>query len=289
MQHYPVTPRCGASPNAPHDWPSGPERALRPPPSIQRLLQRVDPDALDQALAAWAATRATGKVIAIDGKELRSAKRGGHDRVHLMSALDHDTGAVLAQIDVHAKTNEVRREVPCYIPHLVRMNSEGGSWTHRLTRMPKGEGDQSMPVQTWWPCPHVGMACQGSPPDRANAGLRESQSPVMQVFIHRKLTCVTGAALCVGLFRWPAQLPQRGAMPSEGIQGDEWGAYVRLLRIAGRKHGIAYGMRILWRRSARSSHRSHDRSRRAGRPSTGRRGTGSSDITITGGMRNAEC
>lgn len=30
--------------------------------------------------------------------------------------------------------------------------------------------------------------------------------------------------------------------------------------------------------------------RRAGmRPSTGRRGTGSSDITITGDMRNAEC
>ncbi|MFI8414588.1 ISAs1 family transposase [Paeniglutamicibacter gangotriensis] len=77
--------------------------------TIQRLLQRVDPDALDQALAAWAATRATGKVIAIDGKELRSAKRGGHDRVHLMSALDHDTGAALAQIDVHAKTNEIPR------------------------------------------------------------------------------------------------------------------------------------------------------------------------------------
>lgn len=77
--------------------------------TIQRLLQRVDPEALDEALAAWAATRATGTVIAIDGKELRSAKRGGHDRVHLMAALDHDTGAVLAQIDVHAKTNEIPR------------------------------------------------------------------------------------------------------------------------------------------------------------------------------------
>lgn len=85
--------------------------------TIQRLLQHVDPDALDQALAAWAATRATGEVIAIDGKELRSAKRGGHDRVHLMAALDHDTGAVLAQIDVHAKTNEIPR-LPALLEEL---------------------------------------------------------------------------------------------------------------------------------------------------------------------------
>ena len=54
----------------------------------------------------------------------------------------------------------------------------------------------------------------------ANSGLREAQSPVMQVFIHRKTTCETGAALCGGLFRWPAQPPQRWTMPSEVIEGD---------------------------------------------------------------------
>lgn len=77
--------------------------------TIARLFQRVDPDALDTALAAWAAARVTADVIAIDGKELRSAKRDGHDRVHLMAATDHETGAVLGQIDVHAKTNEIPR------------------------------------------------------------------------------------------------------------------------------------------------------------------------------------
>lgn len=117
----------------------------------------------------------------------------GKDKVHFLAATEHTTGTVLGQVNILAKTNEERREVPCYIPQLVRMNSEEGSWTHRLTWMPKGEGDQSMPVQTCWPCPHVGMACPRIPPDRANAGLRESQSPVMQVFIHRKPKCVTGA------------------------------------------------------------------------------------------------
>jgi predicted transposase YbfD/YdcC len=85
--------------------------------TIQRLLQHVDPDMLDQALAAWAATRATGAVIAIDGKELRSAKRGGHDRVHLLAALDHDTGTVLGQVNVLAKTNEIT-QLPILLEQL---------------------------------------------------------------------------------------------------------------------------------------------------------------------------
>ena len=103
-----------------------------------------------------------------------------------------------------------------------------------------------MPVQAWWPCPRVGAVRQGDPCDMANAGLREAQSPVMQVFIHRKSTCETGAALCVGLFRWLAQLPQRWAMLSESIKGDEWDAYVTLERATRRKRGIAYGVRALW-------------------------------------------
>src|ERR1700716_4629370 len=91
--------------------------------------------------------------------------------------------------EVGEKTNEVRREVPCRISHSVRRNSEESSWIRRLTRISKGDGGQSMPVQTWWPRPRVGAVRQGDPCDMANAGLREAQSPVMQVFIHRKSTC----------------------------------------------------------------------------------------------------
>ena len=42
--------------------------------------------------------------------------------------------------------------------------------------------------------------------------------------------------------------------------------------------GIAYGARALWRRSARSSRRSHDLPGRPGKPATGRRGTGDRDV-----------
>jgi hypothetical protein len=44
------------------------------------------------------------------------------------------------------------------------------------------------------------------------------------------MTAETGAVLCVGLEGWPAQPLERGATPSEGVQGDEWAAYVTLRR-----------------------------------------------------------
>src|SRR5574342_315347 len=43
-------------------------------------------------------------------------------------------------------------------------------------------------------------------------------------------------------------------------------------------HGIAYGTRVLWRRSARSSRGSHDPPRGPGKPDTGRRGTGDHEV-----------
>jgi predicted transposase YbfD/YdcC len=45
-------------------------------------------------------------VVAVDGKRLRGSARAGH-QVHLLAALDHHDGAVLAQRDVPADTNEI--------------------------------------------------------------------------------------------------------------------------------------------------------------------------------------
>jgi predicted transposase YbfD/YdcC len=45
-------------------------------------------------------------VLAVDGKTLRGSARDGH-QVHLLAALDHHDGAVLAQRDVPADTNEI--------------------------------------------------------------------------------------------------------------------------------------------------------------------------------------
>jgi hypothetical protein len=56
------------------------------------------------------------------------------------------------------------------------------------------------------------------------------------------------------------------AMPSEGIQGDEWTTYVPLDTYSGDEHGIAYRTRALWRRRPRSNRRSHDLPGRTGEP-----------------------
>jgi hypothetical protein len=76
-------------------------------------------------------------------------------------------------------------------------------------------------------------------------------------------------------------------MPSEGIEGDEWGAYLTLTTCDRDDRGIACRARALWRQSARSSRRSHDLPGRAGKPSAGRRGTGDVDIDMA--VRYAKC
>lgn len=45
--------------------------------------------------------------IAVDGKEMRGAKNGKGSRVHLLSAIDQDTHAVLAQVAVGEKSKEI--------------------------------------------------------------------------------------------------------------------------------------------------------------------------------------
>lgn len=59
--------------------------------------------------AAAAAGPLDGVAVAADGKTCRGAKNSGGEQVHLMAAMTHETGLVLAQTDVGAKTNEVPR------------------------------------------------------------------------------------------------------------------------------------------------------------------------------------
>jgi predicted transposase YbfD/YdcC len=80
--------------------------------TFRRTLQRLDADAFDELAGCWAAQRtAPGpggrRVIAVDGKTLRGSASGGEPGVHLLAALDHAHGAVLGQVDVGAKTNEI--------------------------------------------------------------------------------------------------------------------------------------------------------------------------------------
>ena len=66
---------------------------------------------LDRVLGAWLWTRAGqagGRlIIAIDGKTVRGAKNRGGKAPHLVAALAHGIGAVLGQVAVDGKSNEI--------------------------------------------------------------------------------------------------------------------------------------------------------------------------------------
>lgn len=97
--------------------------------TIRRVLYRVDGDALDRAVGRWLAAqrpepealRGAGakrrrrlRALAVDGKSLRGAAKAGGRKIHLLAAVDHTSGLVLAQLDVGEKTGEIT----CFRPLL---------------------------------------------------------------------------------------------------------------------------------------------------------------------------
>jgi predicted transposase YbfD/YdcC len=79
--------------------------------TFRRAFAAVDADRLDTVLGAWLWTRTaqvTGRlVIAIDGKTVRGARTKNTTAPHLVAALAHGIGAVLGQVAVAAKSNEI--------------------------------------------------------------------------------------------------------------------------------------------------------------------------------------
>ncbi len=84
--------------------------------TVRRGLQLVDPDAVDDAVAAWLSARRQADTdngmegVALDGKTVRGARDRAEDgsrAPHLVSALSHRDGTVLAQRQVHSKPNEL--------------------------------------------------------------------------------------------------------------------------------------------------------------------------------------
>ncbi|MBO0879992.1 MAG: ISAs1 family transposase [Mycobacterium sp.] len=79
--------------------------------TFRRAFAAIAPDKLDQILGAWLWTRSAqvnGRlVIAIDGKTVRGAKDSHGRQPHLVAALAHGIGAVLGQVAVAAKSNEI--------------------------------------------------------------------------------------------------------------------------------------------------------------------------------------
>jgi predicted transposase YbfD/YdcC len=97
--------------------------ALKPPgaATVRRVLARVDPDALDRAIGAWlacqqppppATPRRPPRAVAVDGKTLRDSGHHPNPPADLLAAMNHTTGGILAQTQVHHTTNEIARFRP---------------------------------------------------------------------------------------------------------------------------------------------------------------------------------
>lgn len=90
----------------------------RKPPTrnaYRKLLMRIPPEDLEQALRQWAATLLGEPLpedplqpVAMDGKTLCGTLQPHARAVHLLSLLDQHTGCVLSQLAVDAKTNEAK-------------------------------------------------------------------------------------------------------------------------------------------------------------------------------------
>jgi predicted transposase YbfD/YdcC len=104
-------------------------RRFEPPDeaTIRRVLESVDAGALDAEVGAWlqASVHAAGPrsgrraALAVDGKALRGTRNASADgqAVHLLAVLDQQACAVLGQVSVDGKTNEVTQFAPL-LEHL---------------------------------------------------------------------------------------------------------------------------------------------------------------------------
>ncbi|RPJ18457.1 MAG: ISAs1 family transposase, partial [Desulfobacteraceae bacterium] len=83
-------------------------------PTIRRMMQAVDAEAVDQALCGWWIH--SDDAISVDGKTVRGARQEDGRQVHLLSAFLQNQGAVIAQRQVDSKTNEITTVRPLLDP-----------------------------------------------------------------------------------------------------------------------------------------------------------------------------
>jgi len=98
----------------------------RPPSerTYRRAFATVDVAELDRRTGGWMAERQRSlatAAIAIDGKTARGSGDGDKAAVHLLSAIVHGSGTVVAQVNVESKTNEITQVEPL----LEELNIEG--------------------------------------------------------------------------------------------------------------------------------------------------------------------
>lgn len=83
--------------------------------TYRRLFDRIDVEDLDRRTGGWIAEQQrlqAGAGLALDGKTARGSSDGDQPARHLLSAIVHGSGTVVAQVAVESKTNEITQVAP---------------------------------------------------------------------------------------------------------------------------------------------------------------------------------
>ena len=81
-------------------------------PTFRRVLQKMDAEEIDRRVGAWLFEQAADGAVSFDGKVLRGSRDGERPAVHLLSAVTHEQGVVVAQSQVEDKSNEIPGAAP---------------------------------------------------------------------------------------------------------------------------------------------------------------------------------
>jgi len=85
-------------------------------PTFRRVLQSIDADEIDAKVGQWLDGLIARKAISVDGKTLRGSADGDGKPGHLLAAITHETGIVVAQQPVADKSNEITAVQPLLAP-----------------------------------------------------------------------------------------------------------------------------------------------------------------------------
>jgi hypothetical protein len=157
--------------------------------TYSRVFRRLDVAAFEAAVARWIRARLgphEAPHLALDGKTLRGSRDGEAPAVHLLAAYAPDVQAVVAQLRVDAKTNELKAalEMLAVLPLNGRILTADAIQTHReiCATVIAGGGDYILPVKDNQPTLRADIAAAfaepqaglSPPPECATPGLHRS-------------------------------------------------------------------------------------------------------------------
>jgi hypothetical protein len=122
--------------------------------TYSRVFRRIDVAAFEAIVARWIRARLGPRDalhLALDGKTARGSRDGEAPAVHLLAAYAPDVQAVVAQLRVDAKTNELKAalEMLAVLPIKGRVLTADAIQTHReiCAAVIAGGGDYILPVK----------------------------------------------------------------------------------------------------------------------------------------------